>query len=286
MRKSVIVICALLQACFAAGAQSLPILNATVDARSLATGSTQTPGAAQFVLEDNLSSVGFSYMSWAPSVSKTGVTSFDAGLKIWRIAAQFYADMYSSEPYEIVSEQGVSMGQFTPKNSLVGAGIAFAVTKNISVGANFKGISSNLAKDISASSFATDIVAVYSGKDVELSAGAYNIGKGLDYGYGSNNLPSLARVDARYSLPFGLGLCAEGAYLFNGGIMAGAGVEYEIAKMIDLRAGYHYGDDNAIPSYAALGAAFKIAGISLDFSYLLASENLAGTLMFGLRYSF
>ena len=69
--------------------------------------------------------------------------------------------------------------------------------------------------------------------------------------------------------------------------MAGLGLEYGIADIAFVRAGYHYGDAaKALPSYASLGLGAQFAGVSLDLAFLTASESLGNTLLFGLGYSF
>ena len=85
----------------------------------------------------------------------------------------------------------------------------------------------------------------------------------------------------------GLTVGAEVDYLFSGALMAGLGVEYTIVDIVSLRGGFHYGDAaKAIPMYASLGLGVKFAGVHLDFSYLLASQTLGNSLLFGLGYSF
>jgi hypothetical protein len=58
--------------------------------------------------------------------------------------------------------------------------------------------------------------------------------------------------------------------------------------MVSVRAGYRYGGKSVIPSYASVGAGFKLFGVSLDLAYLIASGDspLQNTLTFGLGYSF
>lgn len=64
-------------------------------------------------------------------------------------------------------------------------------------------------------------------------------------------------------------------------------MEADYKETVFFRAGYHYGDgEKALPSFASVGAGLSFFGISMDFSYLLASRNLSGTMLFGLGYRF
>jgi hypothetical protein len=56
--------------------------------------------------------------------------------------------------------------------------------------------------------------------------------------------------------------------------------------MLALRLGYHYGSDSsAVPSYASAGVGIKLSGITLDASYLFASDVLKNTFSIGIGYT-
>ena len=287
MKKAITTVLVLMLGLVHLSAQSLPILNVPLDAKALATGSTLSPSAGLFALEGKTLDASASYGLWMPSVSTTTMIGLDAKAHFGKLAFGLFGDFYTEESYNIINEQGISKGTFTPKESMLGLGVAYAVLPILSVGVNAKFISSTIASEVSASSVAFDAVVSCKFDALRISAGAYNLGGGLDYGYGKNSLPSLARVNAAYTLTFGVAVSAEGDYLFNGAVMGGAGLSYDIMGFADVRAGYHFGDAaKAIPSYAAVGAGVHVLGLKFDFTYLLASENLGGTMMFGLGYSF
>ena len=109
---------------------------------------------------------------------------------------------------------------------------------------------------------------------------------------------------AMYSLPasltFGAGYLAEFAethrvevlldadWYFAGALSAAVGAEYNWNRMVSVRAGYRYGGESVIPSYASVGAGVEFIGISLDLAYLIATGDspMKNTLTFGLGYSF
>ena len=71
---------------------------------------------------------------------------------------------------------------------------------------------------------------------------------------------------------------ADLGYRFSPGAMRGfmlsAGAEYNLMQLVQLRAGYHYGelrgDD---PSYASVGAGFRFLPLRLDFAYLFTAKH-------------
>jgi hypothetical protein len=58
--------------------------------------------------------------------------------------------------------------------------------------------------------------------------------------------------------------------------------------MVSFRAGYRYGGDSPIPSFASVGAGVKFSGVKLDLAYLIAGGDspMKNTLAIGLGYSF
>lgn len=58
------------------------------------------------------------------------------------------------------------------------------------------------------------------------------------------------------------------------GFQMSVGAEYNLMQLVQLRAGYHYGDHKTYyPSYASVGAGVRILHLRLDFAYLFAKKN-------------
>ena len=57
------------------------------------------------------------------------------------------------------------------------------------------------------------------------------------------------------------------------GFQLSIGAEYNLVQLIQLRAGYHYGESSFTPCYTSLGAGVRILHLRLDFAYLFASSN-------------
>lgn len=53
-----------------------------------------------------------------------------------------------------------------------------------------------------------------------------------------------------------------------------AGVEYNLMQLMQVRAGYHYGEDRYFdPSYTSVGAGVRFLHLRLDFAYLIAKKD-------------
>ncbi len=58
------------------------------------------------------------------------------------------------------------------------------------------------------------------------------------------------------------------------GFQMSVGAEYNLMQLVQLRAGYHYGERrDYYPSYATVGAGVRILHLRLDFAYLFAKKN-------------
>ena len=73
---------------------------------------------------------------------------------------------------------------------------------------------------------------------------------------------------------------ADVGYYFNPSYVRGCqisvGAEYNLMQLVQLRAGYHYGQRRAYyPTYASLGAGLRFLHLRLDFAYLFARRNTA-----------
>ena len=155
-------------------------------------------------------------------------------------------------------------------------------------------ISSDLGKDASASSVAADISVTYMKDALKLAAAVTNIGGEMDYGYGGYKLPSMAKFGANYTLD----LAPENTLAFNvegdlvmepSAFMAAVGAEYSYNNTINVRAGYHVGDEAVIPSYGSVGIGVKFAGLNLDAAYLFGggeNSTLNGSFGIALGYRF
>lgn len=238
---------------------------------------------AAAALAKNRMDAGAGFTLWMPGVSKNNLLTASGYFKVtdkFALGADF--KYFSYPAYAVTSPEGRSSSEFQPKEFSVGLGASFQIMEGLAAGLHLKMASSALAKDAKGSAFGADISLKYEKDALQAGLSAENIGTKVKYDNNAYPMPLFIRGGVAYSFS-GLTTSLEADYL-DGGVMAGAGLQYAIKEIAFVRAGYHYG--NAIPSYASLGLGFKFSGIHADFFYLLASKTLGNTLGFGLGYSF
>ena len=297
MRKIVSIFILSMSFALAASAQALPSLLVGADPVAAATGgSALARSAGAYAVDNNAAamalssrdfSVAASYGMWAPSTADNTLAGLGVFYKLNdKMAFGFTGRMLKDKPYDITSATGQVTGSFAPGDMTAGVGFSYAVADGLAVGVAGRFVSSSIAQDMKGSAFGADITAMYSRGGLNAALGIANLGSKVSYGGASYALPMMVRGGVAYSVA-GLTASAEADYLFSGALMAGLGVEYGIADIAFLRAGYHYGDSaKALASYASLGLGLQFAGVSLDLAFLTASETLGNTLMLGIGYCF
>lgn len=230
------------------------------------------------VHHDNDFGATVSYTQWSPAILENTLIGTSVFFKLTdALELDLEFQQNSGQEYSIIDEVGSSSKKFTPKDFFGGLGVSYSLNDNFEVGVKGRFLSANLGENLSETAIGIDVGANYISNGITVGLGACNLGTEV----------GMAKADFLYKSEFGLNAGAEADILFNGGIMASLGAEYGIKDIAFIRCGYHYGDNPlAIPSFASLGLGLKFVGISLDATYLLASEALGGTMMFGLGYSF
>jgi len=277
-------------------AQSMQFLNIIPDSESAGVaGASVSRKADAYAAENNSAFASLSekkmkvaagYGAWRPSQSKTDVISVAGFCRLGdRFALSASFKDFLEPSYNIDSEDGRPGSSFAPKELAASLGLSYSLGKGFSVGIVAKFANSCLAQTAEASTVCADISMAYGGKSFSAGLSVCNVGGKVKYGSSSYCLPTAVRAGASYSIA-GITASAEADYVFQGGFMAGAGLEYLIVDIVSVRAGYHYGNDGGIPPYASLGLGVRLVGISLNAAYLLASKTLGGTFCFGLGYEF
>ena len=286
----------------AADASSYSIGGATVGRGISGAGQSGFSGAGAFALENNVAAMSLdgtrfdaavSFGMWQPQYASDKLIGAGATWRITRRLAAGLLFKYMIQPdYQASTGNGTDVrdGVFSPKEMNVGLGVSFAVLKCLSVGASIKIANSALAPEASSTVFGADIGLYFNHKGISGGLSLNNLGNKVKYGEKSYSQPMLAKIGAGYSMASGissLSVSAEADILFNGAVMAGAGVEYGIKRMAFVRAGYHYGDSRkAVPSYASAGLGVNLWGVRLDAAYLFGSKILKNSFAVSLGYSF
>ncbi len=282
MRKAVLILSLLLSALVQASEPE----SAALPFSELSPKSSALGNPAMELYSGQTFSAGLAYLLWAP---ESGVPSNIIGASAaYNFASPFLLSAsfaYSNaEPYEIYNNQNVLVGQFVPKDMSVELGAAYDLGF-MSLGANFRYLNSTLSEDLSLGAACADIFAAAEFGNFTGSAGLRSLGGKV----GTFSLPTALAVGLVYNMSAGaslLKLSLDGNYYLYGGMRASFAADYCWNDMISLRAAYNYGMDAPLPSFASLGLGLKFSGIELNAAYMIASETLAGTLAFGLSYSF
>lgn len=297
MKNTLACLLAAFMAVCAASAQNVPALVIGADPASLATGQTAVAVSADaFALENNAAAmslsgstfrIGGSYGIWAPDIADNTIVGLGAWWKMdGSLALGLYGKGLIDKSYEIINADGLVSGFFRPKDIVAGLGLSYKLAEGFSAGLTGKFLYSSIAKGSDGKAVAADVSLAYAADSFSAGLGIFNVGSKISYGSGSYALPSVVRGGAAFSR-FGLRVSGEFGYYLAGGMSAGAGLEYGFRDIAFVRAGYHYGNGAmTIPSFASIGIGAKYFGIGLDATYLFGSDALAGTLLFGLSYSF
>ncbi len=235
---------------------------------------------------------GVSYQNWAPDGVKSTNLNLGATMRLGkRIGVTLGGAYEMGEKYTVSDNSGNPKGTFTPSDMIVNAGMGVKIANPFSLGVNLRYASQSLADGVSYSAFAADVFALYRVAGVNITAGVSSVGSSIKSDKtGSFSLPASAVVAGAYTIKAGaansIDLALDANYYFSGDFAASLGAQYAFKDFVFVRAGYHYGGDSVMPSFASVGVGGAFKGISLNVSYLIASEGLKNTLNIGLGYSF
>lgn len=282
-------------------AQALPFVAAETDAASLGTagaGLVETSSvadasfsnAAVIPFSDNMLDASVGYTMWQPSSSNI----LNVGVA-YNVKSKFGVALgvhYGMNPsYDVTNESGAVAGVFAPKDIHVNAGLAWRFLPFLSLGANIGYATSSLAEGHSYGALAADVFAMAKFGDFRVTAGVANVGTTVKSASGAEFcIPGSIAVGAGYGKVFGekhgIDVLVDADYYFSGWMAVAAGAAYTFNDLFSVRAGYRYGGESPVPSYASVGAGVKILGIKFDVAYLIASGPVKNTLALSLGYAF
>ncbi len=302
MKKLISTIALSVIGCAVISAQTLPSLLVGTDVAGLGKANVSVADqAGAYSLENNAASMSFadfkvagsvSYGIWQPSYAKDKILGAGAACKVSdRLAFGLTFKKFDQPSYETTSSEGQSSGTFSPSELSVGLGAAYSITDWLSVGLTGRMVNSRLADDAKANVFGADIALFYRKDAISAGLSVNNVGGKVNYGGNNYNQPTLVRAGAAWRIgkpeASFVTPSVEADMLLEGGFMAGLGIEYSYKSQLFARGGFHYGDkEKAIPTYASLGLGVRFWGISLDVTYLTASDILGNSVAFGLGYRF
>lgn len=283
--------------------QALPFVAAETDALSLGKAGTDLveTGSIANSAFSNPASIVFAqqkldayagYTMWQPSSVGSNMMNFGAAYNLNNKFGFAFGLMYGMNPsYDITDASGAIKGQYNPSDMRINAAFAYRLLPALSLGTSVGYASSNLAEGHSYGTLTADIFLLSEFSDFKLAAGVSNLGGGIKAASGDKfGLPTSIALGAGYAKGFAEVHRIEAAldvdYFLSGGLAASIGAGYTFNNLVSLRAGYHYGGESVIPSYASVGAGVSFAGVRLDLAYLLGSPTMNNTLALSLGYSF
>ena len=264
-----------------------PVLQSMAGAGSAMTSTNQAYAAfgnpAAAVFSPKKLEAGLSYGSWSPhyaagnnlSVGITGHVKEKVALSLG-----FSRIGYPGLDFEPSSA-------FKPSDLVIRAGVGFGISDSFAIGLTAGYAKEALLSDYSLSALSVSALAQFHMEGLNVVGGIIHLGGKVDSKY---PLPSSARLATDYEVVFGssnLHIAVDGDYYFSGNYSVALGLNCGIGGIGFIRGGYRIASDSAaIPSGLGLGAGFAWHGISLDVSFLTASETLGGSWMAGLGYRF
>ena len=286
-------------------AQALPFVAADFSAGSLAkagVNATETNSIA-FASFENIAAVPYSeksadfavgYALWQPSSVSTNVIMAGGAYNLHNKLGLSLGLTYGMLPeYDIFNDNGSNKGTFTPSDVQVKAGASYRFLPFLSAGVNLGYASSSLAEGVSYGAFAADVFLMSKFADYKVALGLTDLGSAVvsasDVKF---SLPSALTLGLGYDKTFAdihkIDVALDVDYYLAGQVAASVGAEYIYNNMISFLAGYRYGGDSVIPSYASLGLGGSFYGVSLDLAYVLpvAKSPMSNTLSLAVGYSF
>lgn len=287
---------------YLASAQALPFTAVDYSPLALAKGSVSAVetssvayaafgNPASMAFSEKTADLGASYVSWSPSQVKTTMINAGGSYKVndkIGVAAAYTEGSY--EAYESFDLAGVSKGMFTPKQMYAGIGLSYKFNDALAFGVNAGYASQTFAEEVSYSALSADIYAMYVAGKMRFAAGLTELGPKVVSESGEFSLPAAVRLGCGYDVmdeaDHFVSVAVDASYYLAGSVAAAFGASYEFKDMLAFRAGYRYGGESLLPSFASAGLGIRFAGVSLDLAYLFAGETLSNTLCVGLGYSF
>lgn len=293
MKNRMLILAFILMMVESVNGQSMQFLDLSVDARQSAMGNAGYVFANSFAVIQNMAvsmlddtkpiQIGASYLSWQPSVSNSNNVSI-AGLykfKNFTLGAGLRHVKYSEELIvDNLGNSGSSEIRFLPVEYAIDMGMGYRINDMFMLGSTLRYVNSDLGAIQKASVFAVDLSLLYNKDNLSAGFGFTNLGTKADYGNGPNQLPLRLRTGLSYRVLSSdlhkiIGVADVSYQLVQGanGLIGGAGVEYGFKDLLFFRTGYHFEQKNIGASYVTSGLGVSLRGVTLDFSYLIASKN-------------
>jgi hypothetical protein len=250
--------------------------------------------AAMLPFYDGKLDAAFSFQSWAPSSAPSKNVAVGVAYKpSSKFAFSLGYALQNGAAYDVLDNDGMITGSFSPKDHVIAAGLAFGLGSKLSVGVNARFLMQKLSSDLSYNGFSGDVfVAFQPIKSLRIAAGVSTIGNSITaYNKKKYSQPASAKLGVNWGMVFAqtsrVDLLADFDYYFSGQYGASVGAGYSWNNTVFVRAGYRYASTYCvIPSHLSLGVGAKFAGFRIDVNFITASQALGNTLGIGVGYTF
>lgn len=268
--------------------EALPFMQLDYNPSSIAMGSTQVSSAATLPFCEMKLAGGLSYQNYMPQISATKFIGAGLAGRLDKIG---YSLSFVHGTGEKVYVEDAGSKYYEPTEMLVNAGLSYAFLDFLSVGVNVKYAKEQPWTNYSIDGIAADVFVAGKVEGIDFAAGVSSLGpKVKSQSSDEFDLPTALTVGAGYryeiSDEHALAIRAKVDSYLSTGLAAGAGVEYCFSGMVSARAGYHYGGDSVLPTFASAGLGVNYSGFTLDAAYLFASDILGGTFALSAGYRF
>jgi len=223
-----------------------------------------------------------SYGSWSPHYTAANLISAGVTGHVKKAALSLG---FSRQGYPGLDFDPSSA--FKPSDLIIRAGVGFGISESFAIGFTAGYAKEALLSDYSLSAISASALVQYHMEGLNIAGGVVHMGGKVASDY---PLPSSAKLAVDYEIVFGpsnLHIAVDGDYYFSGNYSIALGLNCGIGGIGFVRGGYRIASEYAaIPSGLGLGAGLSWHGISLDVTFLTASETLGGSWMAGLGYRF
>jgi len=257
---------------------ALPFVQLDYFAKSLAMGSSFIGCASLLPMEDVKIKGGLAYEDYMPELSGTKYMGAEVSIKQNIFGISFSFTKGTGE--EITGEN------YTPYEILLRAGLGVAFSDNFALGVNLKYAKEHLLSSYSNEGLVFDITGTWRLNNTFVTGGLTGLGEGVKSDAGDNYpLPTALDIAGNHIFELAedhaVQLAARADYYLSGEFALGAGIEYGFADMVFARAGYHYGGESLVPSFASAGLGLKLGNFFVDASYAFASDILNNSFAIG-----
>ncbi len=288
---------------FADNGTSMGFARVNHDPAALGMGGAGLVNASAYSTYSNAAALAFAsysldaalgYQLYQPSGVTTNNISAGAAYLLSKLAfgASFTYGMCPS--YTIYSNTGNERGSYTSFQMQANVGLSYKIIDCLALGLNFHYLTMNPADGYSYTSYAGDLFAQAQFSGLKVALGAVNIGTAITDSNG-NSCPIASSIalglgyDLALSDVNALNFALDADYYLSDGLAAALGAQYTWNSMVSARAGFRYGGQSVVPTFATVGLGCALKGIRLDLAYLLPVDSnsaLSNTITVGLGYRF